>query len=426
MVEAKTISSSDSRQMQGRREDNLDVDLRDFLEDSLTYSPLKDVTNKENSPSLFFSNIERARKSPSTARLFAILGGGPGKPEILPSPSDLDIRPRRLQDFLDTPDKLTSEKTSPFEVKRSVFELTSEVAALRSSLTMIQKDCEFHRQRAVSAHDQVDHLNKYIGLLEEENRKVGLHKGEASSLAQPTDDAEKLQLRMSIESMEALNRSLARQNDLLRRRSSVSARFSCKDVKVQTEEIYKVTVGTDPLVADLSELDLLPFLPTPLKTGLTPASGIPVSSPHSNNIRVSRIYVRDSDCQTDKGIWASVEELAARLPPAYHDLRVPSEVVSALRLPIPKRSGYPSNTAMRSRRSLPSSYPMSPYSNPIGGSSVKSIVPKPLLAPSRRSVKSVCESSSSVFHSRKEWKQTTAKRGKSTGAVSRPRPRWIP
>ena len=408
-------------QVQGYRDFKQASEMHEMLEDSLTYSPLKDLSNKENSPSLFFSNIEKARQSPSTARLFALLGGGPPKPEILPSPPEHRLQPRRLQDFLETPEKqIHFEKGSPLDIpiSSSVSDLASEVKALQSSLESIQKDCEFHRQRAVAAQDQVDHLNKYIGLLEEENRKVGQRRSEVSSIANPSDDAEKLQLRMSVDSMEALNRSLARQNDLLRRRSSVTARFSYRDAKVQTESEEKVSVGTDPLVGDLKEFDFLPFLPTPTKNGMTPiiSQATPTTS---TNFRVSRIYIRDSESQTEKGIWASIEDMSCSSD------RIPcfTEIASRLELPslpIPKRATkYPANY----RKSLPSSYPMSPSSNPVaGGASIRSVVPRPLLAPPKRN-----HETSSVFHSRKEWKPiSSSARGKSTGAVPRPRPRWIP
>lgn len=406
--------------MQRLRDERLEKEMHDFLEDSLSYSPLKDIGNKENSPSLFFSNIERARQSPSTARLFALLGGGASKMEVISSPPDMSLKPKRLQDFLETPkDSLSSSKDLPPDPPRSVNELPSEVKGLRSSLEMIQRDCEFHRQRATAAQDQVDHLNRYIALLEEENRKVGIRRSEVSTAARPTDDAEKLQLRTSLESMEVLNRSLARQNDLLRRRSSVSSRFSSRDARIQTESITGVSVGTDPLVADIKDLESLPFLPTPNKSVLTPAH---LATPNSRVI--SRIYVRDSESQTEKGIWASVEGMNPHIPPpVYSSL---PDISAGLTLPIPKRSGYPSNTELRAaRRSLPSTYPLSPFSNPVGAASVKSLVPKPLLAPPRRPVRSAYESSS-VFHSRKDWKSSTSQRGKSTGAVSRPRPRWIP
>ena len=384
-------------------EADLDADIRDMLEDSLTYSPLKDVTNKENSPASFFNKLERARKSPSTVRLFSLLGHGNQKVEqVVPSPNLGRPTPKRLlQEFLDSPGN-----RSPDQVGKPVVasELSAEISALQSSLAIIQKDCEFHRQRAVASQDQVDHLNKYVALLEEENRKAQRRVSDVKLTAKPADDKEKAQLRLSVDSMEALNRSLARQNDLLRSRSSVTARFSQKDAKVQTDDKLMISTGTDPS----DDHSHLPFMSTPSQLALTPISSHHRFAPS----------IRESACQTETGVWATVEDITQSILPS---------------LPIAKRG-----RVEHTRRSLPSysAYPTSPHSNPVGTARTKGHerhgIPKPLLAPVTRTAGSgrnahvAAAKASYVFVSRSDWRPIGAgRKGKSTGSVQQ-KPRWIP
>lgn len=388
-------------------DDALDSDIRNMLEDSLSYSPLKDVTNKENAPALFFSSIERARKSPSTARLFALLGGGTAKNDTpVRTPDDTMPTPKRLNDFWGSPDNsgLLTDRNKPLS------ELQTEIMSLRASLALIQKDCEFHRQRAVDANDQVDRLQTYISTLEEENRQSKPRVSEA-----PKDDTEKVQLRLSIDSMETLNRSLARQNDILRSRTSVLGRLSQKDARVQTDEKLSFSVATETCFESA-----LPFMATPSQADWSPLR--PIGRTDASPV------TRNSETQTQSGVWVTVEGIPET------DVKLPRATV---RIP-----------GVRDRRSLPSysSYPMSPVSVPPPAASV----PKPLLAASgatRRPMRLRGEPSpvmsatrtylshvspvaaapaSYVFLSRTDWRPVGfVRRGKSLGSV-KPRPRWKP
>ena len=401
-------------------------DFRDALEDSLSYSPLKDVTNKENSPAVFFNNLERVRKSPSTARLYALFGGGPLKAESVHlSPEKYPISPKRLQDFWDTPNKSGLVEPSPRSPDKTsmVTNLSAEVAALRSSLALVQKDCEFHRQRAVAAQDQVDHLSKYIGLLEDENKSTRRRISEGRPSVAPSDDHEKVQLIQSVETMETLNKSLARQNDLLRSRSSITARFAKKDVRIQTDPKEMVSVGT--VTAEISpDSPILPFMGTPIQPTVTPTAATrrpdPIIEHHVSTptIKFSRIYIRDAEAQTDGSAWIPVD-----MSPARHNLHLPiPSRLSEADPPEARRShGYPFRTAERARRSLPGA--TSP------ARSIRKSVPKPLLAAVGRPSKAapIVPLDDSPFGWRGEWRTlSSARRNKSVGAVPSQRPKWVP
>ena len=414
-------------------------EVRDPLEDSLTYSPLKDLTNKENSPAVFFSNLERVRKSPSTARLYALFGGGPAKPDVIqPSPDKYPISPKRLQDFWDTPSKsgLVDRTPASPDKTKVIADLSTEVASLRSSLALVQKDCEFHRQRAVAAQDQVDHLSKYVGLLEEENKKTRRKISEGRPSVAPNEDQEKMQLLHSVESMDALNRSLARQNDLLRSRSSVTARFAKKDVKIQTEPKEMISVGTLTVEEVKCDSPVLPFMGTPIQPVVTPVTAPrrpePIIEHHISTptVKFSRIYIRDAESQTEAGVWATVED--APITGTGLQLPIPSrlpahapEDLTLLNGEIRRRPGYPYRTAERARRSLPNYglYPTSP------AEAHRKSVPKPLLAPVARPARNqpFVPADDSPFGWRSEWRNlSSARRGKSVGAVPSQRPKWIP
>jgi hypothetical protein len=402
------------------------------LEDSLTYSPLKDVTNKENSPVLFVNGLERVRKSPSAARLLALFGSASTRKDPnLASPVDSKITPKRLQDFWDTPSKPGLEDPPSKENTSILSDLASEVAALRSSLEIIQKDCEFHRQRAVAAQDQVDHLNTYIGRLEEENRRNQHKLSEVSIAAPRVEDDEKQKLSEALSAMETLNRSLARQNDILRSRSSVTSRFEKRDARSQTETLDTVDVGVDPI-------DIVTQPPVHLYQ----SHRSEIHLDHALNspaVKVSRVlYIKDAESQTEPLMWESkVVTKSTDISPSSQCVRLPIPdrrlVPDILAVPIPERGdsrirvrGYPYRTAQRARRSLPSylTHPDSPSCVP---SRRKVSVPKPLFVSSvdKRSIQGFIPVDDSPQDWQTEWRiLSSARRGKSTGSMSRPR--WIP
>jgi hypothetical protein len=387
-------------------------DPKDPLEDSLTYSPLKDVTNRENSPVVFLNGIERVRKSPSAARLIALLGNGSGKEDFIQrSPADTHITPRRLQDFWDTPSKPGLDEPSTADNSKIVQDLTAEIQALRSSLGQIQTDCEFHRQRAVTAQDQVDHLSRYITVLEEECTSTRNRLSEASRAFPSGGDPEKQKLIETVNSMETLNKSLSRQNDLLRSRSSVTRRFEKKDIKIQTDVSETVSVGTEtdviptprpsppPIIEQRSEIHLDHLLNAPA-------------------VKVSRVlYIKDAEIQTDPCFFRDPSPVShpVRLPiPSRID---PQFVVLPLREDSPKGipRGLPYRTAQRARRSLPS-YPV--YPNSPGNHVDRGKGAIPLVAPVQGDVSPVGWQA--------EWRaiSSSRRRGKSTGSMNRPR--WVP
>jgi hypothetical protein len=416
-----------------KKGDSLDSENRDSLEDSLSYSPLKDMTNKENSPAIFFKGFDRTRQSPSTSRLFS--GAGLKNNPILASPDDKRPTPKRLNDFWDTPDKSRIDVATSSESSKSLMELTSEIASLRSSLALIQKDCDFHRNRAVEAHDQMNYLNKLVRILEEENKKTRLSISDRTSCKE--DDHEKAQLRLSIGSMESLNRSLARQNDLLRSRTSVTGRFAKKDIRVQTDELSLRSIGTDPVDPACNH----PFLSTPSHAGWSPFNLQNKSMSPLISLNAKSRILQDSGIQTETGVWATVEDITESFP-KREDLQVPG--------------------LKQRRKSLPSyysSYPVSPQpqmSKPSPSERRTVIVPKPLLAPVMRTNRQIQEPAS-VMNSTREYLNRfhdiggnsvinpahpagasyvfiprkpncslfTLRRGKSTGSVKQ-RPRWIP
>jgi hypothetical protein len=410
---------------------------RDPLDDSLSYSPLKDVTNKENSAALLLSGMDRVRKSPSTTRLLALFGSR--NDFVLASPADAGITPKRLQDFWDTPSKPGLEECTPnpdFVVHQpDSAELKAEINSLRASMSLIRKDCEFHRQRAVVAHDQVDILNKQIATLEDELRKSAAPPRPSSP---PTlADKEKKTLLDTIASLESLNRSLARQNDLLRSRSSVTGRFEKKDARIQTDEKTTVSVGVNsihppvaPVVQQRSEIHIEHVINSPA-------------------VKISRVmYIKDAETQTDAPVWASTPEKP--LPAISYCVQLPTfdKVDSAtsqcmqlpislrtstpekdgpisLPVPVPEVSvvpvyspgdyadrvrGYPFRAALRSRRSLPS------YTNHSNSPSERTekrrlSVPKPAPVPD-----------DSPRDWQTEWRTlSSARRNRSNS-----KPRWVP
>ena len=400
-------------------------DCSDDLEDSLSYSPLKDMTNKENSPSFVLSGLDRVRKSPSTTRLLALFGSQLKNDGPEPSPFDAKITPKRLQDFWDTPSKPGLDEASSSDNSNLLADLTAEVTALRSSLAAIQGDCEFHRQRAMTAHDQVDTLNKYIASLDEEKRKTQV------PISGPLDE-EKEKLIDEIASLESLNKSLARQNDQLRSRSSVTSRFQQKDVRIQTDAKEYISVGLDPALPHRVE-------PPPLP----PRSEIHIDHLlNSPAIKVSRVlYIKDAEVQTDTPAWETgpFQAVISRdVSPVSNLVRLPiptraeayNDDNQFLIVPIPpesvgsssRRRGYPYRTEQRARRSLPTytTYPGSPQgTKPYRRLSV----PKPLLA--AVPCAAVRDPSNSPTGWQKEWRAlSSARRGKSMGSVARPR--WVP
>ena len=309
------------------------------------------------------------------------------------------------------------------------------LASLRASLAHIQKDCEFHRKRATNAQDEVDHLTKYVSVLEEERRRggtSGLSEGSrieldpekrkqrlsidsiealdrslslsmgSSEESRILPDSEKRRLRLSVKSMEALNKSLAKQNDLLRSRTSVTTRFAKKEIGLQTDWVRLVDAGTDPI----QELPQISFMGTPSQYD---------ASPIGRHRRRDAVCCVDTESQTETGVWATVEDLA-------------SIAAVAPTLPIRGRS----LTRSSNRKSLPSYYappcPVSPYGQLTPMVDVRSFsVPKPLLTNvARTRLKPVTKPDSYVFLSRNDGRHlASVKRGKSTGS-SQPRPRWIP
>lgn len=416
--------------------------MRDCLEDdgdkedSLTYSPLKDVTNKENSPIILFNGLDKVRKSPSTARLLALFGNTAVKNDTtLATPEDSQITPRRLQDFWDTPSKPGLDDLTIVDEPKMAPNLPAEIDALRASLLLIQNDCEFHRQRAVSAHDQLDHLNKYVAVLEEEIRKSRDQLQGARDCA-PVEDQEKKKLFERLNSMETLNKSLARQNDLLRSRSSIHSRFEKKDVKIQTDAKQLVTTSS-------GVMEIPPVAPQRSEIHLDHVIGAPA-------VKVSRVlYIKDAESQTDALIWGAALENASRdISPFSNPIRLPiaprytpydalQDRFTVLPLPdstprevlgVPLGKGYPYRTAQRARRSLPAynPYPNSPSPNPrsVIISRRRSSVPKPLLASISREP-ALLQHDESPTGWQAQWRAiSSTRRGKSTGSVSRPK--WIP
>ena len=290
-----------------------ELEINDFLEDSLTYSPLRELQNQENSPSLFFKTLERAKRSPSTAKLFALLGGGILDANRAGSPVAGKPVARRLEDLLNTPEQSPRGSTPSV-----VPDVNAELVSLRLSLASIQKDCEFHRQRAIDAHDELAYIKKYVSQLEEDRRQS---------------------------SMDSLNKSLSKQNDLLRSRSSVASLFSKKDSFAQTdqktyietgmhtEEGCMSPIGRKSCVVDTSPVD------TRMSFMGTPSCAV---SPHYRFHRPTL----ESETQTATGIWATVEELTVspQLPiPSRKSLppRVNAPVQTTVHAPVYTRLEVP-------------------------------------------------------------------------------------
>jgi hypothetical protein len=388
----------------------------EMLEDSLSYSPLKEITNKENSPAYFLTSMEKVRHSPSTARLFALFGGT-SKSDFSPG----GLKPKRLEDLLGTPRVDQSPILVPS--RPSLVDVTSELNTLRSSLQVIQKDCEFHRTRAVAAQDEVDKLNGYITQLELERKQL-LAKPLCCPPTGTTPQIE--ELLVTIASLETLNKSLSRQNDALRRRPSLSNRFTLKEACCQTIIIETTEQGTDAVTNEL-------FHPmSPMK--------IPQYTPPSYSSSVAVVRHHEASSQTETGIWATVEDLSQ--PPA----RVSSTLIEStkpyIHMPdaamyrntVLNDSQYERDIALPDRRSLPSRIPSNRVihatqclfkgiSTTGGGSSRRSrdTVPQPLHAPvvrCRRFDHDDLSPSSYVSVPR------TRRRGQSTGSVKQRR--WIP
>ena len=321
---------------------SMDADLDDMLEDSLTYSPLKDAANKENTPASFLTSLDKIRQSPSTARLFALLGGN--QSNIMNGESPRDMKPKRLEDLLNTPVE------NPMETKkasRTKEDLASELKTLRSSMLMIQRDCEFHRKRALAAQDEVDHLNKYIQSLEDERKSRHSPDFDPSQISVPplplADVSEIRELKLTITSLETLNKSLSRQNDLLRSRPSLSGnRFTRKDSSVQTELVEVPDYGD----ASPSHRSAVSPFKIPLYT-----------PPPSFTSGYMPKFTRKEICtQTETGVWATVEDISER-PLVRRIVSIGSgEHENHQYIPLPAPKVNPPLSDKPSRKSLPTDF----------------------------------------------------------------------
>ena len=317
---------------------SMDADLDDVLEDSLTYSPLKDTANKENTPASFMNSLDRVRQSPSTARLFALLGGN--QSNILNGESPRGLKPKRLEELLNTPVEIPSDAAKPPRCKE---DLAAELRTLRSSMLMIQRDCEFHRKRALAAQDEVDNLNKYIQSLEEERKSRQSPDFDPTQISipplPPIDSSEIRELKLTITSLETLNKSLSRQNDLLRSRPSLSGnRFTGKESSVQTD----LDCATDR-VGEAS-----PSSPSPFKMPLyTPP-------PSFTTGYMPKFTRKEISIQTETGVWATVEDLSDRpLSRRIVSLGSRDQEHQYIPLPAPK---VDLPIEKRARKSLPSDF----------------------------------------------------------------------
>ena len=321
---------------------SMDTDLDDVLEDSLSYSPLRDAANKENTPGSFMNSMDRIRQSPSTTRLFALLGSNQVNQPTGESP--WAMKPKRLEDLLNTP---SDAHTAAPKQLRSKEDLAAELRTLRSSMLMIQRDCEFHRKRALVAQDEVDNLHKYIQSLEDEKKNRLSPDSDPTQVSVPPlpsiDIAEIQALKLTITSLETLNKSLARQNDLLRSRPSlVGNRHSRKDTCVQTEVVH-VDIPPDP-IGEWSPHQEASYT-SPFKMPLyTPPQSFPLTYVPS--------FTRKECCtQTETGVWATVEDLSDRRPLSRRIMSLGTmEKDQYISLPVPKVDDEP----RMSRRSLPS------------------------------------------------------------------------
>ncbi len=256
-----------------------------------------------------------------------------------------------------------------------------ETKFLKSPLKLLQQDCEFHRQRAIAAQDEVERLHDYVAKLETDKRE-GLK-------AKETDN---IRLRDTIYSMEVLNRSLTRQNEILRSRIPGPSTFSKRDVGSQCLPVALNDHGTE-------------ILSTSVGTGFS-------------------IGLVETATQTQSMLWVSVEELPC-------DNHKPIRISDQL----PQSSTY--SKPLLVRRSLPmrdNVYPDSPPSDSLPDISVDHLpLPGPMYSPAVTVVRnlgspvltryspSVYPSDTSNVHSRPSRKSG---RRSSMGASNRKR--WIP
>jgi hypothetical protein len=324
---------------------SMDTDLENVLEDSLTYSPLKEAANKENTPLSLVNSLDRIRQSPSTARLFSLLGTNQINLPSVESPRGL--KPKRLEDLLNTPNDSQGDAAKSGRGKE---DLSAELRTLRSSMLVIQRDCDFHRKRALAAQDEVDHLNKYIQTLEEEKKNRQSPDSEAALPSVPPLPlihlAEIRELKLALTSLETLNKSLSRQNDLLRSRPSLSGnRFARKEAFVQTifedHRAPQVDCGTDldrsPSQASYGSPFKMPLYTPPqiISTGYLP-----------------RFTRKEIFTQTETGVWATVEDLLERPTPR----RIVSLGSRDADQYIPLPAKKPEPDAKRNRKSLPNDF----------------------------------------------------------------------
>ena len=324
---------------------SMDADLDNVLEDSLTYSPLKEAANKENTPASFINSLDGIRQSPSTARLFALLGSNQINLQNIESPRGL--KPKRLEDLLNTPNDGISDSTKPIRGKE---DSSAELRTLRSSMLVIQRDCDFHRKRALAAQDEVDHLNKYIQSLEDEKKNRRSPDSEAAVPSIPPlpaiDWSEIRDLKLTLASMETLNKSLSRQNDLLRSRPSLTGnRFTRKEACVQTilddHRAPQIDCGTDMFI-DRSPSQASNGSPFKMPLYTPPQV---ISSGYIPSFTRKEIFT-----QTETGVWATVEDLLERPLPR----RIVSLGAQDQYIPLPAKK--PGSAAKRDRKSLPNDF----------------------------------------------------------------------
>jgi hypothetical protein len=236
---------------------------------------------------------------------------------------------------------------------------------VKSPLKLLQQDCEFHRQRAIAAQDEVERLHDYIARLEEEKRYLSVEM-----------NSEVMKQKETILSMDVLNRSLARQNDILRSRHSVGVIFDKHDRCTQTT-----------------------------------SSGTSSSSSHT----------RSHETQTDSGVWVTIQQL-----PVSRPVRLSNEFL--------KRDSQP-YLIRRSQPRKQTVYPESPTSFLSPSPDISLDRPPtyiPLLAPS---INPISEASTPVYvrprtstipPSYSNPRHSVAsRRGKSLGGGSS-RKRWVP